>query len=77
MKNSATQFMFAFMAFVLLSFIMGFAKPAPEQPKRYIIVKAVSTEKIQQDVDQNLLEGWHCEGGVSAQNGALLQAMSK
>lgn len=72
--------MLAFMAFVLLSFIMGFAKPAPEQPKRYIVITArgMSPDKFQEEVEQKLSEGWHLEGGAAGGgSAAFMQAMSK
>ena len=82
MKNSITQVSLFVIAVVALSLLMSYTRPAPEEPKQYILIKCLgstpaSTEKFEQDVNEKLATGWHPQGGVSYANYGAAQAMVK
>jgi hypothetical protein len=70
MKNSITQFSLAIIAFVALSLLMSYTRPAADEPKQYIVVEI-------KEVNQKLQEGWHLQGGVSFRGNFSAQAMVK
>ena len=67
MKNSINQVSLFIIAFIALSLLMSYTRPAAEEPKQYIVVKATgfATDKFEQEVNQKLSEGWHLQGGMS------------
>jgi hypothetical protein len=84
MKDSIKQFTLVIFAVVALSSIMGFAHPAADEPKQYILVivtgimtPAKMQEKLEKDVNAKIAEGWHLQGGIAVSGGGLLQAMVK
>lgn len=82
MKNSITQFSLVIIAFVALTLLMSYTRPAADEPKQYtaIVVNAglpAGGEKLAKEVNQKISEGWHPQGGVALAGGFLLQAMVK
>ena len=84
MKDSIRQFTLVIIAVLALSSLMGFARPAADEPKQYMIVSSfgVSTpgkqiEKLEANVKDKIAEGWRPQGGVGVTNGGLVQAMVK
>ena len=82
MKNPITQFSLVIIAFVGLTLLLGYTRPAAEEAKAYMVViddgsYVSNTQKFEAKVNQKLAEGWHLQGGVSTSNGFHLQAMVK
>jgi hypothetical protein len=82
MKNPITQFVLVLIAFVALTFLMSYTKPAADEPKQYTILFANGTaqtmaDKLSVQVNQKITEGWHPQGGVAQSGGTLMQAMVK
>jgi hypothetical protein len=82
MKNSMAQVSLFVIAFVALSLLMSYTRPAAEEPKQYIVVTdngggAPHSEKFEAQVNQKLAEGWHLQGGVCMVGPFHIQAMVK
>jgi hypothetical protein len=76
MKNQIIQFSLVIIAFVALTLLMSYTRPAADEAKQYIVITE-GGHKFENEVNQKLSEGWHLQGGVSAGPGALMQAMVK
>ena len=81
MKKQITQFALVVVAFIGLTFLMAYTKPAADEPKQYIVVKApgASSDKFEAAVNEKLAAGWHLQGGVSTYGTVpiYIQAMVK
>ena len=77
MKNPVTQFSLLIIAFVSLTFLMGYTKPSAEEPKDYVIVLDRTHTGLEKQVNQKLSEGWHLQGGVGVYGQDHYQAMAK
>lgn len=78
MKNTITNFALVLTAFVAINLIMSFARPVPaDEPKQYIVVFDIRSEKFAAAINQKLAEGWHLQGGVSVSGNSYIQAMVK
>ena len=78
MKNSIIQVSLFVIAFVALSLLMSYTRPAAEEPKQYMVVHAYSEpEMLAKEVNQKILEGWRPQGGVAQAGGSFTQAMVK
>ena len=78
MKNSITQFSLVIIAFVALSLLMSYTRPAANGPKEYIILSARWTkngEDLEKEVNQKLAEGWSPQGGMTPLGGLITQTM--
>lgn len=79
MKNLVAQFTLTVVALIALTFIMGYTRPAAEQPKEYMIIECkqgTKPEEFSEMVKQKMTEGWQPVGGVTY-NYAYKQAMVK
>jgi hypothetical protein len=74
MKNPFTQFAFVIFAFIALTFLMAYVKPAADEPKEYIVVSGNTNKQLEERVNQKMAEGWRCQGGYGAN---FFQAMVK
>ncbi len=82
MKNLVAQFTLTVVAVIALTFIMGYTRPAAEEPKEYVVVFNRSSidrpEKFEEIVKQKLSEGWHLQGGPTWNYGSgYCQAMTR
>ena len=85
MKNPIPQFSIVIIALIAFTFLMGYTRPAAEEPKQYIVVHGTGgtpskvKETFEKGISDKLAEGWRLQGGVSYSNvGALYaQAMVK
>ena len=81
MKNLSIQLSVVLIAFVALTFLMSYARPAEEAPKEYMVVHQQggisSFERFEKEVNQKIAEGWHLQGGVAMNNGVPYQPMVK
>jgi hypothetical protein len=77
MKNQITHFSLVIIAFVALTLLMSYAKPAPDEPKQYIIVTKDNLPDLQTAVDAKLTEGWRLQGGFMHYGRDHQQAMVK
>jgi len=81
MKNSITQFATIIIAFVALSLLMSYTRPAADEAKQYMLIKQELmkdwTNKLEYEVSQKQAEGWHCQGGVALFAGLAVQPMVK
>jgi hypothetical protein len=68
MKNPITQFAFVIIAFVALTFLMSYTRPAADEPKQYTVVSMqcsrTSSQDFEEQVNKKIAEGWHVQGGV-------------
>jgi len=68
MKNQIAQCSLVIIAFVALTLLMGFTKPAAEEAKQYTIISMQCTRNSSQDfeaqVNQKIAAGWRPQGGV-------------
>jgi hypothetical protein len=83
MKESAKQIAMVIICVLTLYSLMGFAHPAADEPKQYMIIRADGglSSKLQQALTENvnakIAEGWRPQGGLAQTNGGLMQAMVK
>jgi len=78
MKNSITQVSLFVIAFVALSLLMSYTRPAAEEPKQYMIVKMNGgIAGMEKEVNDKLAEGWHLQGGITGWGGGAFQALVK
>ncbi len=77
MKTAQTQFTLVIISIIALAFMMGYTRPAAEEPKPYLIVYANGHEKMEKEVEQKLSEGWRCQGGVVPTGQSYVQALVK
>ncbi len=82
MKNQIAQLSILLLAFVALTLLMSYTRPAAEEPKQYILVHergsgGLPYEELEKQVNQKLAEGWHIQGGVATDQAVLMQAMVK
>ncbi len=69
MKNSITQVSLFIIAFVALSLLMSYTRPAAEEAKEYTVVTVQgssggNSEKFEVEVNKKIAQGWHVQGGV-------------
>ena len=71
MKNQISQFLLVIIAFVAITFLMSYTRPAAEEPKQYIVVsgslagtKDKERANFEKAVSDKLAEGWRLQGGV-------------
>ena len=82
MKNSITQVSLFIIAFVALSFLMSYARPAAEEPKQYMLVGQPMIGKdwrgkLEAQVNEKIAAGWHPQGGLTFLDGQVEQPMAK
>ena len=80
MKTPIAQVSLFILAFVALSLLMSYTRPASEEPKEYIVVRVQGDpEKFAKGVNEKLSEGWRVQGGVAIipGNGMYMQALVK
>jgi hypothetical protein len=78
MKNPFVQFAFVIFAFIALTFLMAYVKPAADEPKEYTLVLGAPDKMFAKKVNDMLAEGWHLQGGVSTgERGVYIQALVK
>ena len=83
MKNIITQASLVIIALFCLHSLMGYTRPAiADEPKQYMIVfsKASSftnKDKLEEDVNKKISEGWRPQGGVVLAGNGFMQPMVK
>ena len=79
MKSSITQFSLAIIAFVSLSLLMSYTRPAADEPKQYILVRSGvdNEDAFATTINKKLADGWHLQGGTSQIKNGYCQAMVK
>lgn len=78
MKNSITQFALVVIAFIGLTLLMSYTRPAAEEVKEYTVVFTPGKyEALIPAVNAKLAEGWRLQGGVAVYGGGHYQAMVK
>ena len=79
MKNSITRFSVVIIAFVALSLLMSYTRPAADEAKQYILVRSIgdNEESFATLINKKLSEGWHLQGGTSQIKNGYCQAMVK
>ncbi len=83
MKNLMPQFLIVIVAFIALTFLMSYTRPAADEAKQYMIItskpiyKEGAKAEFENEVSQKMSEGWHPQGGLAPIGAVFYQAMVK
>ena len=82
MKNSIIHLTIVLFAFMALTFLVSYTRPAADEAKQYTLVVGHTDikdgkTKFETEVNQKLSEGWHLQGGSSIGINLYTQAMVK